>query len=390
MQMQKPVVLMIHVLMKMQVANDAWEDGAENHDDTNEEGKYKRRQKTAIRVWNEFIGTRLLPGKSGKEIYRSFQFGKIINLIMTETRHTARDEQLDEDDYFAFGAGVFNNESYTRDVFDLGRTMLGTKQLSWVEDSVCSSEASWQVIGSSVVMAKHALPLQIVMSASRLEEAFIYGDQGELVAAVTEYLALAHRLIGIKMRLQLGDTTLTPDEIALLEPAVYKFLDQWDGYNAARERLYDVLRCSNVIGLAGDTHNAWYSWLVDDAGRKIGDEFATASVTSPGYDLFTSNLSPPQAALFNAVFEVLIDDVKYFQNGNRGYTLITFNKSRAVADYFIVDSVFDPVNYAVTLDNTITVAAGTPQTNCDCGTSSDLSSGSEGASSEAASSSGYY
>jgi len=40
----------------------------------------------------------------------------------------------------------------------------------------------------------------------------------------------------------------------------------------------------NLISLAGDTHNAWASNLTDANGQRVGVEFATASISSPGFE----------------------------------------------------------------------------------------------------------
>src|SRR5690606_27562810 len=45
-------------------------------------------------------------------------------------------------------------------------------------------------------------------------------------------------------------------------------LDKWDGYPAARARLYDAARRAgaNLVTLTGDSHNAWAFDLADEGG----------------------------------------------------------------------------------------------------------------------------
>jgi alkaline phosphatase D len=66
-------------------------------------------------------------------------------------------------------------------------------------------------------------------------------------------------------------------------------LDQWDGYPAARQRLFDDLRAtesSNPVVLTGDVHSSWVGNLAmdfDDADSEVvGTEFVGTSVSSDG------------------------------------------------------------------------------------------------------------
>ena len=78
-----------------------------------------------------------------------------------------------------------------------------------------------------------------------------------------------------------------------LNPLLGYNLDAWDGYLAARETLLGTALQlgKKLVCLAGDTHNAWHSDLTlmglanpALAGVKVGEEFATASVSSPGLE----------------------------------------------------------------------------------------------------------
>ena len=72
-------------------------------------------------------------------------------------------------------------------------------------------------------------------------------------------------------------------------------MDAWDGYPAARERLFAGAQAAgaNLVSLAGDTHNAWASDLVH-RGKPVGVEFAGQSVTSPGFESYYAAVPPEQ------------------------------------------------------------------------------------------------
>ena len=108
-----------------EVANDAWVGGAENHDpDT--EGDYSVRRAEAIQAWYEWLPVRP-PASEQDIIYRSFQYGDLLDLIMLDTRHVARDQQVDYADFV--NGGVIDSVAVNAAVGDSGRTLLGAEQL---------------------------------------------------------------------------------------------------------------------------------------------------------------------------------------------------------------------------------------------------------------------
>ncbi|MCO4261456.1 alkaline phosphatase D family protein [Pseudarthrobacter sp. MDT3-26] len=72
-------------------------------------------------------------------------------------------------------------------------------------------------------------------------------------------------------------------------PEVGLSMDNWNGYTAARQRLYDGVRdrgVENFVILSGDSHRSAASDLKinfdDQASQTIGTEFLGTSVTSGG------------------------------------------------------------------------------------------------------------
>ena len=77
-----------------ETTNDAWEGGAENHDDT--EGDWEDRKLAARRAWFEWLPVRDPGGsryRSGR-IFRRFQFGDLLQLDMLDTRLFGREQQV--------------------------------------------------------------------------------------------------------------------------------------------------------------------------------------------------------------------------------------------------------------------------------------------------------
>ncbi|WP_262922927.1 alkaline phosphatase D family protein [Hymenobacter cellulosilyticus] len=77
-----------------ELTNDAYTGGAENHQPS--EGSFEQRRQYAQQVWHEYLPARV---SDKTKIYRSFDFGGLVNLLMLDTRMVGRDKQLSLTDY---------------------------------------------------------------------------------------------------------------------------------------------------------------------------------------------------------------------------------------------------------------------------------------------------
>ena len=113
----------------------------------------------------------------------------------------------------------------------------------------------------------------------------------------------------------------------------------WDGYAVARETVLATARSlgKNLVVLAGDTHNAWASELRDRSGQAVGVEFATSSVSSPGFEEYLSGQDPAQ--LRGALLQ-FISTLKYCDTSRRGYMIVTATPQACQAEWIYVDTVF--------------------------------------------------
>ena len=178
---------------------------------------------------------------------------------MLDTRLAGREKQLSYRDYSDPDTG-FDGRRFREDIGSAGRTLLGREQLAWLRGKLAGSAATWQVLGQQVLMGRMNVPAEII---PRL------GDRTPRVADLID------ELTGIKERVLLGDASVTQDERNRVNRVLPYNLDAWDGYPAEREA---VLRAaygadSNLVVLAGDTHNGWASDLRDAAGNRVGVEF---------------------------------------------------------------------------------------------------------------------
>jgi alkaline phosphatase D len=174
--------------------------------------------------------------------------------------------------------------------------------------------------------------------------------------AVSDYLTAKATPASARTAAQAGLMNTT------LNPKLGYNLDAWDGYVAARETLlmtaYQLQK--RLVVLAGDTHNAWHSDLTlmglanpALAGTKVGEEFATSSVSSPGLENYLVTLSPAQ---IKGIFEGVVDDLNWMDASKRGFLKMTFTATEAKGEWLFLDTIRTRT-YASTLGHTRTMPA---------------------------------
>ncbi|UGQ27066.1 alkaline phosphatase D family protein [Acinetobacter calcoaceticus] len=313
-----------------ELANDTWRDGAENHQ--SDEGSFSDRKLAALQAYFEWMPIRPVSNTDHLNIYRQFNFGSLVELTMLDTRIIARDKQLEYADYMT--AAGLNAQKFQVDLTDPKRTLMGYTQRDWLVDKLKQSTATWNVIGQQVLMSKMWIPAELLLSLGQITSG---GASAETLAKMNAQIT---ELVTLKLRLEQGDPTLTAQEKARVTTVVPYNLDAWDGYYAERETVYENLASLNkkVIVLAGDTHNAWASYLYSQKGQYVGVELATSSVSSPGLEKY---LSIPMAQLqqFEFAFTTLIDELAYCNLNQRGYLLVTLDQARVQSNWIFVDSI---------------------------------------------------
>ncbi|MDP2506064.1 MULTISPECIES: alkaline phosphatase [unclassified Oceanobacter] len=117
--------------------------------------------------------------------------------------------------------------------------------------------------------------------------------------------------------------------------------DQWDGYPAARQRLFDAVSQANVdnwVVLTGDIHSSWAFELYQnpfaaETGKPLGVEFVTPAVTSPGIESYA------QAQMAAASLEALLPHLAFVNFYFRGYVLLDITHDRLQAEWWVVDNI---------------------------------------------------
>ena len=221
-------------------------------------------------------------------IYRAFAFGDLFDLLMLDTRLVGRDPKPADGSDF-------------EDLAAPDRELLGPEQEAWLFDQLEASMARgarWRVLGQQVMLAH----LQ---------------DTTGLVAGVPAYINT----------------------------------DQWDGYQAARERLFAFIESSpidDLIVLTGDLHSSWASELANDpydpqvydpetSAGSLGVEFVVSAVTSEiGEDLI------PAPALAETLVRNTQPHNRYVDLQHKGYLLLDITADLVEASFYNLATVREP------------------------------------------------
>ncbi|HEX6867018.1 MAG TPA: alkaline phosphatase D family protein [Caulobacteraceae bacterium] len=299
-----------------EVANDSWATGAENHQPATEGGWFDRKA-AALRAWYEWMPIREPgPGGTSTAIQRSFHFGDLASLIMVETRLTARTQPLEyATDLMVDGKP--DGEGFAARLGDPARTMMGERQEAWLANELAASVAAgrrWQVLGNQVVMARVAMP-DVRKSMSEDAYATMLGGLPEDVRALV---------------VQAGP---------IAAAGLPYNLDAWDGYPAARERLYGAFKAANAtpIVLSGDSHAFWANELYDIGGEnRVAAEFGGTGITSPGIgDVLVG-------APINSDFAQRNREVLFTDHAAKGFFVLALTREAATAEMMAVSTVYSP------------------------------------------------
>jgi alkaline phosphatase D len=121
----------------------------------------------------------------------------------------------------------------------------------------------------------------------------------------------------------------------------------WDGYPAARTRVFDAIehdKISNVVVLTGDIHSSWALELPETP--RAADVLRPSSGTgSLAVELVTPAISSPPFFASQAqrdaakVLAPFARHLKYLDGEHRGYILLDISRERLQADWYHVPSV---------------------------------------------------
>ncbi len=301
-----------------EVTNNPWVGGAQNHQPETE-GDWRTRRDAALQAYFEWMPIRPAGSPEARAAFwRSYRFGDLATLVTLETRHTARGEQVDYAKYRdQITSPVMRDAFMERVIGDPTREMLSPGMQETIRTAMTASVEDgqpWRLFGNASPIARMLVPDLAgmgVIPADPKDPRVPAGGKGLLWTA--------------KWNLPF-------------------YTDTWDGYPAARERFYDLLRVTgtqDAIFLTGDSHSFWANKLADAAGRPMGLELGTAGISSPG-DFVESGWDEATARALDKAFAEGLDEVLWTDNFHQGYVRVTLTPTEGQADFVAVDTVLLP------------------------------------------------
>lgn len=251
-----------------------------------------QRRQDANRAWSEYTPTGVPYEPAAgplKElrIYRSFKFGNLMELVMT-------DERLYRD---AHPCGEGTNDKYITpgcpNRTNPDRTMLGATQRKWFLDKITNSQSIWKIWGNEVMVMQN-----------KISNTFVAGGLFPTLSPTT------------------GDVFLN--------------LDQWDGWPKERETILKRVRDRNIknfVTLTGDIHTYFAGYLklnFDEPAltdRNLATCFVCGSVTSANLEELATfgrgglALPPNRGDLLTAI-RASNPHIEYANSSTHGYNIM--------------------------------------------------------------------
>ena len=336
-------------------ANNAWLDGADNHNSATQ-GAWSARKAIDARVYHAWMPIRVKDPANLLKIYRRFDFGNIFTLHMVDTRNEGRDKQYDA--YNDADGGLTRYATALTSGTDATHRMMSVTQQNWLTSGMAASTATWQIMGNQDIMARMWFPASVLQAQAVASASPTTANQQALLTSVSSYLLAKATPAAAR----------TPTQAALIStttnPRLPYNLDAWDGYPIQRETILQTVKAqgNKLITISGDSHNAWFTNVSTLAGVKVGVEFAGSSVTSPGFE--SAGLGGFAGSLDGTVVVPggyglgmgLVDDLNYAETLRRGYLLMTATAASVKGEYVYVDTI-KSTTYAASTGKTITVSA---------------------------------
>ncbi|URF03271.1 alkaline phosphatase D family protein [Cupriavidus campinensis] len=368
-------------------SDDCWQDH-QTYSVTDDATPRLARRRAASQAWFEFMPADVRFDAADAsfqniQIYRSFTFGNLATLVMTDERLYRADHVIPEQAagseigsrYFVPKATLAGLEAQKMTAAAGALTpvsILGDTQRGWWQAQMDSANTTWRLWGNEVsllrmqidgtqaiasliatglVQSNAALaPLQAAMTTALVTDlTTAKGDGTYPTPAYASLKALLLANAGISNAV--FDAAIAPALNAQLPPVTLldQYIlnaDQWDGYNAERKSMMAFLKAQgigNVVALTGDIHAFFAGPVMDD--------YDAATPAPVMVDLVTAGLSSNS---FQSYFKSVVDNDAAFAAAKplvyveqNGAVVNTFNNTLSAFNPWLKHVNTDAQGYAV-------------------------------------------
>ncbi|MFN3840021.1 MAG: alkaline phosphatase D family protein [Cyclobacteriaceae bacterium] len=170
----------------------------------------------------------------------------------------------------------------------------------------------------------------------------------------------------------LGNQVIFSDvDLRAVYPKMPRNLDAWDGYLTEKEQIKKFIldsKINDIVFVTGDTHAAWGIEVATDVGKTYNPktsagafavEFGATSVTSANDNEYKSTDS---VKFMEKVLLANNPHIKYLNDRDHGYLLLTLKPDKAKADYYFMETLRQP-DKRERLEKTLEVRKGNTKLN---------------------------
>ena len=363
-----------------EVANDAWVDGAENHND--DEGEWRTRRDAAIQAYMEWMPIRE-NGDDPAIIYRSFEFGDLASLIMLDTRIIGRDKPISFVDDMIYRSLPFDftdedNPVYIADKARRDRlpkdkvkyipvpfNMKGRKPKALTDyKRIKALDPKKLPDGLAYIADAEAFKRKELNRKGRemlgaAQSAWFVDELKRSTASGRPWQIIGQQLlVGGRLMPDIKDR-INPDLPTRLDQGQLDFVDdmhshemplnpdEWLGYGDARTHFLKDMdeHGANCVVLSGDSHDSWaFELYQENSGSVAAVEFGTPGVTSPGL----ATIFPVDPDTMKIALQEKNPDLKYVGLAEQGYMILDITTDHVNSRWYVVDTVLDR-DYKVSL-----------------------------------------
>jgi alkaline phosphatase D len=409
-------------------SDDCWQDH-QTYTATDDASPRTARRRAANQAWFEFMPADVSFDQADAsfqniQIYRSFTFGNLATLVMTDERLYRADHVIPEQAaggeigsrYFVPKATLANTEALKMTGAAGALTpvsILGDKQRGWWQQQMLGATTTWKLWGNEVSLLRMQIDGAAAV-ASLLADGVIAAVPAlaalkpDLVLAIASDLTVA-KTTGTynapaftSLRNYLGGLSVPGAQIdgivaaltAALPPEMLidKFIlnaDQWDGYNAERKAMMSYLKAQNignVVALTGDIHAFFAGPVMDDYDATtpvpVMVDLVTAGLSSNSFQsyfksvvdsdpafadakalVYTTDGSGAMVNTFNSTLTAFNPWLKYVNTDAQGYAVVTLTASKLSCSFHKLKPLVDgvaPAQPATASVQVVEVAAGVP------------------------------
>jgi alkaline phosphatase D len=258
-------------------------------------------RRDAQQAWIEYVPARVKIDENASHafdylsLYRSFKFGELLELFMTDSRSYRTKEPCKD--------GNAWQNYWCTDYEKQSQTMLGETQRDWLIDGITTSDATWKLWGNQTLLAQLAATVAGVQTA-------------------------------------------------------YASYDAWDGFQWEREKIMSEIKdkdISNFVVITGDLHTSLSSYLKVnyrninnwDYSNLVGIELMTPAISSPNLqDTVDRSIDVGNVfkSILNGGVQINNPHIKDFNSAIYGYAVIEFNNNELLWTVYDIDKKSDNPN----------------------------------------------